>query len=123
MGIFGKIKDVIFGSKDAKKEESREAEANSTPQEGEKLAPIEVIDVEAQLDARPGADALNWRTSIVDLMKLIGLDASFEERKELAAELGRFEYSGSADDNVWLHWAVMKALADHGGKVPDEFRD
>jgi hypothetical protein len=67
---------------------------------------------------------LNWRTSIVDLMKLVGLDASLENRKELAQELG---YSGDSGDsaamNIWLHKRVMKELAAHGGKVPAALRD
>jgi hypothetical protein len=62
---------------------------------------------------------LNWRTSIVDLMKLVDLDSSLKHRKELAAELG---YDGDTNDsaamNVWLHRAVMKKLAANGGKVP-----
>jgi hypothetical protein len=59
----------------------------------------------------PGADKLNWRTSIVDLMKLIGVDADYDSRKELAQEMGRTDYSGSAEDNVWLHRRVMQDLA------------
>ncbi len=70
-----------------------------------------------------GSDKLNWRTSIVDLMKLIGLDASYAERKELAEELGRTDYEGSADDNIWLHKQVMSELAKNGGKVPASLRD
>ncbi|GFE85818.1 hypothetical protein GCM10011488_07720 [Steroidobacter agaridevorans] len=67
---------------------------------------------------------LNWRTSIVDLMKLVGLDSSLENRKELARELG---YQGDSNDsaamNIWLHKQVMKQLAAHGGKVPAELKD
>jgi hypothetical protein len=62
---------------------------------------------------------LNWRTSIVDLMKLVGLDSSLQNRQKLAAELG---YSGDRNDsaamNIWLHKAVMRKLAENGGKVP-----
>ena len=62
---------------------------------------------------------LNWRTSIVDLMKLVDLDSSLQHRKELAAELG---YSGDTNDsaamNIWLYKAVMRKLAENGGKVP-----
>jgi len=65
---------------------------------------------------------LNWQTSIVDLMKLLGLDSSLEARKELAKELG---YKGDMNDtapmNIWLHKQVMKKLAESGGKVPEEF--
>ena len=62
---------------------------------------------------------LNWQTSIVDLMKLVGMDSSLQHRKQLAAELG---YSGDTNDsaamNIWLHKAVMQKLAANGGKVP-----
>lgn len=81
------------------------------------------VDVEQRLDAMPGADNLNWRTSIVDLMKLIGVDSSYENRKELAGELGRTDYDGSADDNLWLHKRTMQELAANGGKVPQKLLD
>lgn len=81
------------------------------------------VDVEQRLDAMPGADNLNWRTSIVDLMKLIGVDSSYENRKELAGELGRTDYDGSADDNLWLHKRTMQELAANGGKVPQNLLD
>jgi hypothetical protein len=76
-----------------------------------------------RLDALPGADKLNWRSSIVDLMKLIGVDSSYESRKELAQELGNTDYSGSAEDNILLHRQTMQALAKNGGKVPAQFID
>ena len=67
---------------------------------------------------------LNWRTSIVDLMKLVGMDSSSENRKELARELG---YTGDPGDsaamNIWLHKRVMKELAANGGKVPANMLD
>ena len=95
MGIFSKIKDAIFG-KDEEKAPPASAPTprNPTPV---KPQPISDVDVEARLDAMDGADRLNWRTSIVDLMKLIGIDSSYENRKELAQELGNTEYSGSAE--------------------------
>ena len=79
------------------------------------------VDVEAVLEKlnAQSPEKLNWRTSIVDLMKLVGMDPSLQHRKELATELG---YSGDASDsaamNVWLHKAVMTRLAQNGGKVP-----
>ncbi len=79
------------------------------------------VDVEAVLEAlnAKSPQKLNWRTSIVDLMKLVGLDSSLQNRQELAAELG---YSGDRNDsaamNIWLHKAVMRKLAENGGKVP-----
>ncbi|MFZ3117423.1 MAG: DUF3597 domain-containing protein, partial [Variovorax sp.] len=78
----------------------------------------------AVLDAMPGAASLNWRTSIVDLMKLLGLDSSLAARKELAAELSYGEdTSDSAKMNIWLHRQVMTKLAANGGTVPAELRD
>lgn len=82
-----------------------------------------VIDIENHLDSMPGADNLNWRTSIVDLMKLLGIDSDYESRAALAQELGRADYSGNAEDNVWLHRQVMEGLRSHGGSVPAEFTD
>ena len=125
MGIFSSIKDAIFG---------KEAKAKTPPVQtktGNAWADAPVtqpqatpaVDVENSLDSMPGADRLNWRTSIVDLMKLIGVDSSYENRKALAQELGRPEYSGSAEDNVWLHKRTMRELAAHGGKVPPEYLD
>ena len=124
MSIFGKIRDAIFGKAHARPATQTTA---TKPAGGTATAtavrPISEVDVEQQLDGRPGADKLNWRTSIVDLMKLIGLDASYEERKELAQELGRSDYEGSAEDNIWLHRQVMNNLAKNGGKVPASLRD
>ena len=79
------------------------------------------VDVEAILNgmASKNSQNLNWRTSIVDLMKLLDLDSSLQARKELAQEL---HYSGDMNDsatmNIWLHKQVMKKLAENGGKVP-----
>ena len=121
MGIFSKIKNAIFGKKEDKTPPaSAPTPGNAVPVQPQ---PISEVDVEARLDAMDGADRLNWRTSIVDLMKLIGVDSSYENRKELAQELGRTDYSGSAEDNIWLHKRTMQELAANGGKVPAEFRD
>jgi hypothetical protein len=71
-----------------------------------------------------GNPDLNWRTSIVDLMKLLGIDSSLDNRKELATELGYTgDKDGSAEMNIWLHKAVMKELAKNGGKVPANLTD
>lgn len=84
------------------------------------------VDVEAVLEglARENKQPLNWRKSIVDLMKLLDMDSSVSERRKLAKELG---YTGSSDDsaamNIWLHKQVMRKLAENGGKVPAELRD
>ena len=126
MGIFSSIKNAIFGKdEDEKKVEPAPipspAATPSTP--AQSSARVDVVDVENRLDSMPGADRLNWRTSIVDLLKLIGVDPSYENRKALASELGREDYSGSAEDNIWLHRRTMQELSRNGGKVPAEFLD
>ena len=79
------------------------------------------VDVGAILDglAAKSSEQLDWKRSIVDLMKLVGMDSSLGARKELAKDLG---YSGDMNDsasmNIWLHSAVMKKIAENGGKVP-----
>ena len=83
------------------------------------------VDVEAMLDQRvqQGSEKLNWRTSIVDLMKSLGLDSSLTARKQLAQEL---KYSGDTNDsatmNMWLHKQVMHKVAANGGKVPADLQ-
>jgi Domain of unknown function (DUF3597) len=85
--------------------------------------PIGVVDVAGILDklASENKQKLDWRHSIVDLMKLVGMDSSLGARRELAADL---RYSGDTGDtatmNIWLHKEVMKKLAENGGKVPQE---
>ena len=128
MGIFTAIKDAIFGKHhEAAPAPSPTPPATSTaspPTGFGRAAPaISEVDVEARLDAMGGADKLNWRSSIVDLMKLVGLEASYENRKELAHELGDADYSGKAEENIWLHRQVMNKLAAHGGHVPADLRD
>ena len=90
-------------------------------------APISEVDVEARLEdmARANPQKLNWRTSIVDLMKLLGMDSSLAERKELATELGcpPEKMADSAQMNMWLHSAVLRKLAENGGKVPRDLLD
>lgn len=84
------------------------------------------VDVEQVLDgmAAKSSEKLNWKTSIVDLMKLLGLDSSLASRKELATEL---RYTGDTNDsaamNVWLHRQVMNKVAANGGKVPADLKD
>ncbi|MFM9437497.1 hypothetical protein ACFDR9_004585 [Janthinobacterium sp. CG_23.3] len=87
---------------------------------------MEEVDVEALLNgkAEARAEKLNWRTSIVDLLKLLDLDSSMSARKELAQEL---HFSGDTNDsasmNIWLHRQVMNKLAANGGKVPADLKD
>ena len=84
------------------------------------------VDVEAILNdkAKQAGQTLNWRTSIVDLLKLLDLDSSLQSRKELAQEL---HYTGDTSDsakmNIWLHRQVMNKLAENGGKVPADLKD
>jgi hypothetical protein len=85
------------------------------------------VDVSARLDdmARQHGETLNWRSSIVDLLKLLGLDSSLGARKELATELGcpADKMGDSAQMNIWLHKAVLNKLAENGGNVPPELLD
>lgn len=143
MSIFGKIKDAIFGGRGPLsgnyigKDERPQSPTENTvpplgtspgviPPAGATVAPAAPVDVDAVLSQRAQAHGgnLNWRSSIVDLMKLLDLDSSLDNRKELATELG---YSGpkdgSAEMNIWLHKAVMRELAANGGTVPAELRD
>lgn len=89
--------------------------------------PIAVVDVVAQLEQRAAANPqkLNWRTSIVDLLKLLDIDSSFAARKELATELGcpADLMDDSAKMNIWLHKTVLAKIAANGGNVPKELLD
>ena len=95
---------------------------SSAPTAG--AAPISQVDVTAKLDALAAqkGEQLNWKTSIVDLLKLLDLDSSLTARQELAKELHCPEdkLSDSAQMNMWLHKAVLQKLADNGGNVPAE---
>ena len=127
MSFFGKIKDAIFGKKAEAATPAKTAPAPSaTTGAAPAAAPaapqaISEVDVEAILNglAAKSDQQLNWRSSIVDLMKLLNLDSSLAERKGLAQELG---YTGDTGDsatmNVWLHKQVIQKLKDNGGKVP-----
>ena len=85
---------------------------------------ISVVDVVGQLEAlaQKHAEKLNWKTSIVDLMKLLGLDSSLAARKELATELAcpAEKMGDSAQMNMWLHKTVLQKLADNGGNIPSD---
>ena len=89
-------------------------------------APAAPVDVAAVLNglASTHAERLDWQHSIVDLLKLVDIDSSLAARKELATDLGYTgALDGSAAMNLWLHKAVMKKLAENGGKVPQELLD
>lgn len=141
MGIFDKIKGAIFGEAEAAeadpaKQPADTAPANPAPAnpapagtapEAAATAPKPAgaagaeVDVAAVLDAAAdrSGQTLNWRNSIVDLLKAIGLDSSLDHRKELAQELGYTgELNGSAEMNTWLHKQVIQKLKENGGKVP-----
>ena len=135
MSIFGKIVSAIFGT-------AAPATANAAPgaapgapastaataapaSPSAAPAPAQTVDVAAVLDKAVAAqkEKLEWRTSIVDLMKALNLDSSLAARKELAKELN---YDGDTSDtakmNVWLHKQVIRKLAENGGKVPDDLK-
>src|SRR5262245_52662353 len=124
MSVFGKIMSAIFGSSTpaaAAPAGSAPAGSAAAPAGAPAAAPMSQVDVEAILTkmAKENKEKLDWRKSIVDLMKLLKLDSSLSARQELAKEL---HYTGNMSDsasmNVWLHKQVMKKLAENGGKVP-----
>ncbi|HWL04490.1 MAG TPA: DUF3597 domain-containing protein [Xanthobacteraceae bacterium] len=126
MSVFKSIMNAIFGEAKAAPAADAPATAGSAPQAGTQpgtAAPT--VDVAAVLTdlAAKNPEKLNWKQSIVDLMKLLKLDSSLNARKELAQELGYTgKLDGSAEMNIWLHKQVMAKLAANGGKVPDELK-
>lgn len=125
MGIFSNIYNKIFHhSSDAAPAATPAAAAPAAAPAP--AAAVPVVDVEVVLVdlASKNAEKLNWRTSIVDLMKLLQLDSSLASRKELAQEL---HFTGDTNDsasmNIWLHRQVMIKLAENGGKVPEELKN
>ncbi|MGY4624376.1 MULTISPECIES: DUF3597 domain-containing protein [Bradyrhizobium] len=132
MSIFGKIMGAIFGSHPAAAAPAGSAPSPSAPASAAPAgsapaaAPAATVDVAAIVDKAAAAhkgEKLEWRTSIVDLMKALDIDSSLAARKDLAKELG---YSGDMNDsasmNVWLHKQVMSKLAANGGKLPPEIK-
>jgi hypothetical protein len=137
MSIFGKIMSAIFGTTATAATTSAGAAAGSGSAAGSatasssssaapaSAAPAQSVDVAPILDKAVAAkkEKLEWRTSIVDLMKALDIDSSLGARKELAKELG---YSGDTSDsatmNVWLHKQVMAKLAANGGKLPADIK-
>jgi hypothetical protein len=123
MSIFGKIMGAIFGHANATPAGGASAPAGGGG--GAAAAPAQSVDVAPILDKAVAAkhEKLEWRTSIVDLMKALDIDSSLAARKELAKELS---YSGDTNDsasmNVWLHKQVMARLAANGGKLPPEIK-
>lgn len=136
MSIFGKIMGAIFGSHPASaapaggtpagSAPAGTAPSGSAPASAPATAPAATVDVAAIVDKAAAAhqgEKLEWRTSIVDLMKALDVDSSLAARKDLAKELG---YTGDMNDsasmNVWLHKQVMSKLAANGGKLPPEIK-
>jgi hypothetical protein len=136
MSFFGKILEKL-GFKSAKAEpapvpqaprpQAAPAPAPTMPPPPPPPTPIAVVDVVAQLEQLAAANPqkLNWKVSIVDLLKLLDIDSSFAARKELAVELGcPADLMGdSASMNMWLHKTVLKKIADNGGNIPKELLD
>ena len=130
MSIFGKIRDAIFGRKaqarPAPSQSHTQGQAMPQMNQPAPTAPQVDVDVDAilaQAAAEKGQE-LNYKSSIVDLMKLLDLDSSLANRQELAEELGYTgERDGSAEMNIWLHKAVMRKLEENGGKVSADLRD
>jgi hypothetical protein len=129
MSIFGKIMSAIFGTKADAAPAAGGATASGAAAGGAaggSAAPAAAtVDVAPILDKAVAdkGEKLEWRTSIVDLMKALDIDSSFSARKELAKELG---YTGDSNDsasmNIWLHKQVMTKLAANGGKLPPEIK-
>jgi hypothetical protein len=131
MGIFGSIMAKLGFGDDEKKEETVVAQVESAPEAVENLAETStpevqtggetaVVDVVAILEGKAASNSedLDWKASIVDLMKLLDLDSSYGHRKELAAEVGIDGYHGTEDQNIALHKAVLAKVAANGGNIP-----
>lgn len=129
MSIFGSIMGKIMGNS-ARKQAAAENKALPSTPTAPAGAPAATaaspVDVAARLDEmkKASSQTLNWRESIVDLMKLVGIDSDLANRRALAQELG---YTGDTNDsakmNVWLHKQVMQKLAENGGTVPANLLD
>jgi len=142
MSILGRIVSSIFGHASAAPAPGTAAAPGAPAAPGKPASPASAPSASPASTAKPGTpgtlvdvtsildklaasnkEKLDWRRSIVDLMKLINLDSSLAARKELAEEL---HYTGNKNDsasmNIWLHKQVMTKLAENGGKVPDELR-
>jgi hypothetical protein len=126
MGIFSSIMDKIFHRKPkvaAPAAATAGAPAATAAAPAPAPAPVDVEAILTEIAAEKGGGG-NWRTSIVDLLKMLDLDSSLEARKELAADLGvNAGPHGSAEQNIALSKAVWAALAKNGGKVPASLRD
>jgi hypothetical protein len=137
MGIFDMIKEKLgFGDKEentqvqaaadmpVESEETLEDTAQTSEEAPSVVVAVSEVDVVAKLEALSAQNpGLNWKTSIVDLLKLLGIESSYAHRKELAAEMGIAGYEGTAEQNIALHKAVLKKIAENGGNIPQELLD
>ena len=123
MGIFSSISNAIFGSDEEEAAAATAAEAAPAEEAAKpQRAAITEDEVKTRIGSIPGAEKLNWETSISDLLTLVQVDPSYENRKALAVEMGNTDYSGTAEDNIALHKAVMTQMAQAGGIVPDHLK-
>ena len=125
MGLFSMIMEKLgFKPEKAAAAEAAPAAPSETSNAVASAAAMPVVDVVGKLTAMAAANPqkLNWRESIVDLLKLLGLDSSLDARKKLAAELScpADKMGDSAQMNVWLHKTVLAKLAANGGNIPKE---
>ena len=145
MSVLGMITNAIFGQARAAQQgaqsaapaglgagaaQTQVAQGGAMPQmsqpqgQAQAAQPVDVEAVLTQISQQKGNPDLNWRKSIVDLMKLLDLDASLDNRKALATELGYTgDKNGSAEMNLWLHRKVMEELERNGGRVPAGLKD
>jgi hypothetical protein len=139
MSMFGKILNSLgLGKKDAEAAEAPKPAAGKDAVMADRIAKLRasrakmekevpMVDVMGKLEkmAEENPAELNWKKSIVDLLKLLGIDSDYESRVELAKELGCPEdkMGDSAEMNTWLHKAVLVEIAENGGNVPDELLD
>ena len=131
MSIFSKIMGAIFGPKSKSTPGASPATGGAAPSGSSTAASSSAVPLASTVDVAPILDKavaakkekLEWRTSIVDLMKALDIDSSLNARKELARELN---YTGDTNDsasmNIWLHKQVIAKIAANGGKVPDELK-
>ncbi|GAB1722820.1 MAG: DUF3597 family protein [Nitrospira sp. CR1.1] len=128
MGLFSSILDKLgFGASHAQAASppaAQKAPSTPTPAAPPPPAATTVVDVVGKLEklAASSPQKLNWKTSIVDLLKLLGLESSLQARKDLATELGcpADKMGDSAQMNIWLHKTVLQKLAANGGNIPKE---
>lgn len=126
MGIFSNILSKLGFGNDEKEVPAEAAPAPQVAEAPAVAAPVAIsaVDVVAKMEAlsKANPEKLNWKVSIVDLLKLLGLDSSLSARKELAAELGcpAEKMGDSAQMNMWLHKTVLQKLAANGGNIPAE---